>query len=165
MTFKKDQQVRYSRMDKPATVISGPHKTPGVWQRYLIEKADGNVSLVPASELSELDGRAEEVAALMWGVIHVGSPWSVSYTSDVRDRYRAAAEAVLAKLAEPAPLKVGDRIRILKDRAAGATVCRDDVLTVMRVHGDSIKTDAPRALYAHTWEFPLSSEGTAWERA
>lgn len=164
MAFSEGQRVRFARMDKPAKVLSGPHRTSGTRERYLIEKADGTVSLVDVRELSEVDTRVDEIAALIWSTVHPAlSPLSNAGPS-ARARYQAAAEAVIAKLAEPVPLKVGDQIRILASYALGATVRRGDLLSVMSVSDDSFTTDAPRAAYSNRWTFSLASEGIAWER-
>jgi hypothetical protein len=49
----------------PAEIISGPHKTVGTRQRYLIRKADGNVSLVPDTELERIVPRLDQVAGTL----------------------------------------------------------------------------------------------------
>jgi hypothetical protein len=62
--FKAGSKVRYRGMEMPAEVISGPHKSPGR-DRYLIRKADGNVSLVPTRDLERIVSRLDRVAGML----------------------------------------------------------------------------------------------------
>jgi hypothetical protein len=61
--FKAGDKVRYRAMAMPAEVLSGPHKSPR--DRYLILKADGNVSLVPVTEIERVVSRLDQVADTM----------------------------------------------------------------------------------------------------
>jgi hypothetical protein len=63
--FIAGAKVRYTGMADPAEVLSGPHKTTGTRQRYLIRKADGNVSLVPVTDLERIVPRLDQVAGTM----------------------------------------------------------------------------------------------------
>jgi hypothetical protein len=62
--YKAGDKVKYSNMTMPAEVLSGPHKSPNS-ERYLIRKADGNVSLVPASAIERIVPRVDQVAGTM----------------------------------------------------------------------------------------------------
>jgi hypothetical protein len=59
--FEVGSKVSYRGMDMPAEVISGPHRSPGR-SRYLIKKADDNVSLVSEADLKRVIPREEQVA-------------------------------------------------------------------------------------------------------
>jgi hypothetical protein len=59
--FRAGDKVKYRHMSMPGEILSGPHKSPGV-DRWLIRKADGNVSLVPARELERIPSREEQMA-------------------------------------------------------------------------------------------------------
>jgi hypothetical protein len=65
MPFAAGDTVDYRGMAHPAEVISGPHKSPGQ-DRYLIRKADGNVSLVPVKELTRHLSREEKAAIAIY---------------------------------------------------------------------------------------------------
>lgn len=58
-------KVKYQGNVMPAEILSGPHKTTGARQRYLIRKADGNVSLVPDTELERVVPRLDQVAGTL----------------------------------------------------------------------------------------------------
>jgi hypothetical protein len=58
-------KVKYRGNAMPAEILSGPHKTTGARLRYLIRKADGNVSLVPDTELEKLVPRLDQVAGTL----------------------------------------------------------------------------------------------------
>ena len=67
----------------------------------------------------------------------------------------------------PAPLQVGDKIRILRDRYSAAMVEVGDVLEVLRVtpSNGGFETNAPRLVnIISTWGFDLADEGTGWKR-
>lgn len=125
-----------------------------------------------------------EAAAL---VVAVGSVDGDRYTgprkhtSDVYDALRDAGvpmrgsgsnpfadllTGTLHSKPEPAGLKAGDRIRILKDSLASARVSAGDVLTVKSVDPcGQFTTDAPTRIDGgDCWFFELSDEGTGWER-
>lgn len=59
--FAPGSKVRYRDMAMPAEVLSGPHKSPAR-DRYLIRKADGNVSLVPVTDIERVIPRVDQVA-------------------------------------------------------------------------------------------------------
>jgi hypothetical protein len=58
-------KVKYRGMSEPAEILSGPHKTTGARQRYLVRKADGNVSLVPVTDLERIVPRLDQVAGTL----------------------------------------------------------------------------------------------------
>lgn len=62
---KTGDKVRYRDMTMPAEVLSGPHKTTGERLRYLIRKADGNVSLVVDTDLTKIVPRLDQVAGTL----------------------------------------------------------------------------------------------------
>lgn len=57
-------KVTYRNMAMPAEVLSGPHKSIGQ-NRYLIRKADGNVSLVAASDITRIVPRLDQAAGTL----------------------------------------------------------------------------------------------------
>lgn len=165
--FKAEQQVKYSGMSMPATVISGPHKSTGA-DRYLIKKADGLVSLVPFKDLATIDDRRGLVAQTLYASItHNKSGWS-ALAYGTRETYLSWADAVLKVLDDkkPRPLTVGDRIRILRKGLQFASVAVGDVLTVSQVDRASFHVDKLRTtgMMRDYWVFELSGEGTGWER-
>lgn len=156
--FKAEQQVKYRGMAMPATIISGPHKSPGT-HRYLIKKADGFVSLTPEGDLTALDDRREKVA----DIIYRTSPGFFT-----RPKCERMAEQILAAVDKPRPLAVGDRIRILQDGLQFAIVSIGDVLTVSEVDGIAFHVTRPTGVTGRMrgyWVFALSGEGVGWERA
>ena len=86
------QKVKYFRMSQPAEVISGPHKSPGQ-DRYLIRKADGNVSLVPVKELSPYLSREDKAAVAIYRGV-TGRNFVLADPSTQRS-FRLIAKAVL----------------------------------------------------------------------
>jgi hypothetical protein len=64
-------------MAMPAEVLSGPHQSPG-HARYLIRKADGNVSLVPVTDIKQIIPRLDQMvgtlAVTMFGRAFVELP-------------------------------------------------------------------------------------------
>ncbi|MFF8942859.1 hypothetical protein ACF1A5_11420 [Streptomyces sp. NPDC014864] len=62
--YNAGTKVRYRNMAMPAEVLSGPHPSPGR-DRYLIRKADGNVSLVPNTDLERIVPRLDQVAGTL----------------------------------------------------------------------------------------------------
>jgi len=62
VTFTPGTKVQYSGMVDPAEIISGPHSTTYGRNRYLIRKADGNVSLVFTGELTAVVSRVQKMA-------------------------------------------------------------------------------------------------------
>jgi hypothetical protein len=62
--FNAGDKVRYRDMSMPAEILSGPHKSP-VHDRYLIRKADGNVSLVRVKDLERIVPRLDQVAGTL----------------------------------------------------------------------------------------------------
>lgn len=77
--FEAGSKVSYRGMAMPAEILSGPHRSPGK-SRYLIQKADGNVSLVSAADLTRviprLDQVAESLAVIMAGVSFKALPYA-----------------------------------------------------------------------------------------
>ncbi|MEU5149752.1 hypothetical protein AB0G42_21545 [Streptomyces yangpuensis] len=71
--FQVGQQVSYRGMRMPAEIVSGPHRSPGR-PRYLIEKADGNVSLVSEVDLTRVVSRLDRVAEAIAENVH-GRPY------------------------------------------------------------------------------------------
>lgn len=97
MTFKAEQRVSYKGMQMPAKVISGPHKSPGAG-RYLIEKADGHVTLAREAELTALPSRREKLAIALWGKLsHSRVSWASAPDSAQRT-YLEIADLALAEL-------------------------------------------------------------------
>lgn len=162
--FEANQKVKYSGMVMPATILSGPHASPGA-DRYLIEKADGNVSLVKFGELTAILSRRETVARMLhggrWDVL---SPATKATYLRTADRVLAALDDMPAE-AKPAPLTAGDKIRIIKRNLDGADVCVGDILTVLSVRSVWLTTNAPRSInVGMKWSISASGEGTGWER-
>lgn len=62
--FQEGSKVKYRDMVMPAVVLSGPHPSNGR-DRYLIRKADGNVSLVPVTTLEQIVTRVDQVARMV----------------------------------------------------------------------------------------------------
>lgn len=169
-TFTAGQKVTFQGMDKPATVISGPHESP-IGERWLVEKADSHVTLVRAGVLGPVDDKRQRVAEILYQRLGMFTALSKAVT-ETQARYLAAADAVLAELgtpAKPGPLAKGDKIRILKDRLEAANVSSGDVLTVVdpdvRGDGSRFTTNAPKASTRSVWYFDPRTEGTGWERA
>jgi hypothetical protein len=63
--FRAGDKVKFRGNVMPAEILSGPHKTTGARLRYLIRKADGNVSLVPDMELERIVPRLDQVAGTL----------------------------------------------------------------------------------------------------
>lgn len=174
-TYTTGESVTFAGHVMPATILSGPHKTHGTGQRrWLIRKADDMVSLVRESELRKRLTRQEVVARALFKSLSVRAvDWALVPAPSQRT-YLNTADAVLRVLdalpaevvAKPEPLRVGDRIRILENQHAAATVDRGDVLRVTRaVVAGRFHTDAPKSRYQSRWVFHVDAEGTGWERA
>jgi hypothetical protein len=67
--FKTGDKVKYRGMVMPAEILSGPHPSNGR-NRYLINKADGNVSLVPVTDLERVVPRLDQVAGTLAMVLY-----------------------------------------------------------------------------------------------
>lgn len=170
--FEAGQRVKFTGMVMPATIISGPHPTEGA-DRWLIRKADENVSLVRERELTAVMDRRTAVAKALFERTGYGRWEDASGPS--RGGYLSMADAALAAadahVDEAAPLAAGDKIRILSHRLHGAQVDVGDVLTVMSIgladlDGEvGFQTNGPRSPLGGMWHFLLSDEGTGWERA
>lgn len=95
--FTAGAKVKYRGMAEPAEIISGPHKTTYNRMRYLIRKADGNVSLVFTAELERIVPRLDQVAGTL--AMHVyGRPFP---TLDTPRRLSVAqAAAVVLRIAD-----------------------------------------------------------------
>jgi hypothetical protein len=163
--FKVGQEVKFKDMAEPATILSGPHSAYGT-DRWLIRKADGNVTLARENGLSGIADRREIVAeAIMTKLASPGNTWGTLNTYAKR-KYREAADAAIRAVdesakPEPRPLAAGDRIRILRSGLDCSSVTKGDEFIVVRVFLTSFKVPAP---YGH-WTFRLAGEGTGWERA
>jgi hypothetical protein len=97
--IKAGSKVRYRGMAMPAEVLSGPHKSPGA-TRYLIRKADGNVSLVPVGDLERIVPRIDQVAGTM-AMNLFGVPFN---SLNMRDQLKVAHAAASA-------LNIADKTR------------------------------------------------------
>jgi hypothetical protein len=86
--FKAGDKVKYRDMVMPAEVLSGPHKTPGN-PRYLVRKADGNVTLAYLSEFERIVPRLDRIAGTL-AVTLYGRSYA---TLNTRDQVRIAAVA------------------------------------------------------------------------
>ncbi|MFE3409432.1 hypothetical protein ACFXMT_14180 [Streptomyces mirabilis] len=166
MTFAAEQKVKYKGMVMPATIISGPHQSTGA-DRYLIRKADGNVSLAPVGMLTALLSRRETVARIMYSRAN-SRAWE-STSEPVRRSYLRTADEILTALDElpddAVPLAAGDMVRILRNGQDGARVTKGDVLTVRSVESTSFTTNDIRGLsLLGKWVFQLAAEGVGWER-
>jgi hypothetical protein len=67
--FRVGDKVTYRNMTMPAEILSGPHKSPGR-DRYLVRKADGNVSLVSVTVLERVFPRVEQMAGTLAVVLY-----------------------------------------------------------------------------------------------
>lgn len=170
--FKAEQKVFYTGMRMPATIVSGPYPASGGAQRWLITKADGNVTLARETQLSAVQTR-RDIVAERYHVARHGRPMTTTTAGSIaRSSAYIFADGLLAALdadagaAKSRPLAVGDQVRILTHRHNGARVSVGDILTVGKLwtDGERFETDAPRATYPATWTFRLVSEGTGWER-
>jgi hypothetical protein len=92
--FKAGSKVKYRGMSEPAEILSGPHKTTGARERYLIRKADGNVSLVPVTDIEQIVPRLDQVAGTLAMTLY-GRAW-VSLDLPRRMQVAQAAARVLA---------------------------------------------------------------------
>lgn len=89
--FEAGSKVAYRGMAMPAEILSGPHRSPGC-SRYLIKKADGNVSLVSETELTRITPRKDQVA----NVIAVALYGRGIQTLHLSQRYAIADAAMKA---------------------------------------------------------------------
>jgi hypothetical protein len=83
--FKAGDKVKYRDMVMPAEVLSGPHKTPGN-PRYLVRKADGNVTLAYLSEFERIVPRLDRIAGTLAMTLY-GLPYTAL---NQRDQLRVA---------------------------------------------------------------------------
>jgi hypothetical protein len=90
--FKTGDKVRYRDMAMPAEVLSGPHKSPGR-DRFLIRKADGNVSLVSVTDIERVVPRLDQVAGTLAMTLY-GRPY-VTLDLDRKMQIAHAAANVL----------------------------------------------------------------------
>jgi hypothetical protein len=171
MGYVEGAKVTYKGMVMPATIISGPHPTHGA-DRWLIRKADDTVTLARETDLTPVDALRERAAAAAWGTTRLSGVhgWT-DLTPSLRDKYLRIVDAVIDELkteAEPAkrPLKVGDRIRILRAGLDGASVRKGEVITVTLVDESKLfRAEAPIWKQPRGyWLFSKSAEGTGWER-
>jgi hypothetical protein len=91
--FKAGDKVKYRGMVMPAEVLSGPHQSNGR-NRYLITKADGNVSLVPVTDLERVVTRIDQVAGTLSMVLY-----GRSFVSLPRDTQLQVAQAAARAIA------------------------------------------------------------------
>jgi hypothetical protein len=59
--FKTGDKVKYRGMVMPGEILSGPHRAPA-GTRYLVRKADGNVTLAYVTHLERIIPRIDQVA-------------------------------------------------------------------------------------------------------
>lgn len=92
MALKAGDKVKYDRMAMPAEVLSGPHKSPGN-DRYLIRKADGNVTLASTTQLERIVPRLDRIAGTIAMEVY-GRPF-ISLDTYRRMKVAALAQTVL----------------------------------------------------------------------
>lgn len=162
--FTVGQRVSVRGMEMPGEITSGPHKTVGAVPRWLVTKADGNVSLLRETELSAVRTPAEVAADIIARKVYMVPIGDLVAGS--QHKCRDAANAVLAEIGKAKPLAVGDRIRILERNHNAARVNVGDILTVQTVDssGEVFSTNAPRNSLMGSWYFRSSTEGKGWER-
>jgi hypothetical protein len=93
--YRAGSKVKFRGMSMPAEVISGPHKSPGR-DRYLIRKADGNVSLVPVTDLDRIVPRVDQVAGTMAVVLFRRPFNSLDHITQLRVAQAAARAVTIA---------------------------------------------------------------------
>lgn len=81
--FKLGTKVNYRGMSMPAEILSGPHRSPGT-ARYLILKADGNVSLVPERDLTRIVTRLDKTAGTLAMNLYGRSYASLDFQTQVK---------------------------------------------------------------------------------
>jgi hypothetical protein len=91
--FNAGTKVKYRGMVELAEVLSGPHKTTGTRERYLIRKADGNVSLVPDNDIERIVPRRDQVAGTL--AMHIYGRAYMTLDSTRRIQLARAAVTVL----------------------------------------------------------------------
>jgi hypothetical protein len=97
MKFKAGDKVKYRDMVMPAEVLSGPHKSPG-GNRWLILKADGNVTLAPERHIERVIPRVDQVAGTL-AVLLYGRSWvSLPHTTKLQVTQAAARALIIADL-------------------------------------------------------------------
>lgn len=171
-TFKVGDKVEHEALGV-GELTYGPFTNMFGNPSYLLRGEDGRERVANVGGLSIVpaDPRREVVARAIYDSEPYGGDWTtVNGTS--KSAYLAQADAILAALDametpadEPAPLKVGDKIRILEDRNNCANVRVGDVLDVRAAHGSWFQTNAPRAeTPGARWAFEMADEGTGWER-
>lgn len=172
-TFKAGDKVTHGDSGRSAEVKFGPFASSFGADRYMVQ-FDGsdylmqvigsNLTLRPAFQVGDkvtVEGADTTIAAGPF----VDDDGSVTYVakSDYGDHELYSAD-VIKPVPAVAPLKPGDKIRILKGDLQRANVSAGDVLTVQTVDYDgNITTNAPRGLPDY-WYFGRSHEGTGWER-
>lgn len=92
-TFKTGDKVRYRGMVMPAEIMSGPHSAPSGRSRYLIRKADGNVSLVWTTDIERIVPRLDQVAGTLAMDIYGRSFAALGHTTQI-DLARAAVRVL-----------------------------------------------------------------------
>lgn len=81
--FKAGAKVKFRGMVMPAEVLSGPHTSPGR-SRYLIRKADGNVSLVYTEDIERIAPRLDQVAGTMAMNLYGRSYATLDYRTQIK---------------------------------------------------------------------------------
>ncbi|MGW5637135.1 hypothetical protein [Streptomyces sp. NPDC003832] len=164
-TYSEGAQVKYKGMSMPATVISGPHETVGA-SRWLIRKADGNVTLARESELTALPTQRERVAQAIVKASTASATWDTMGPA-ARVNFLRLADAAISAMREgevkDVPLSAGDLVRVLTRRLSGADVRVGDTLTVAQVGTKLIRVRSSRSLTGY-YVFQQSDRGTGWER-
>jgi hypothetical protein len=95
--FAVGSKVKYRGMAMPAEVLSGPHQTVGSHRyRYLIRKADGNVSLVPAQDITRVVPRLDKMAGTLAMVLYQRPYYSLDGHAQVKVAQAAARALAIA---------------------------------------------------------------------
>jgi hypothetical protein len=94
-TFEVDAKVKVRGMNQAGTVLSGPHKSPG-HDRYLVRKADGNISLIKSTELEKAVPRIDIMAGTLAIVLYGRSYVSLDYPTRMKISRVAARALVIA---------------------------------------------------------------------
>jgi len=92
-SFSAGDKVKVRNMTMPGTIVSGPHKSPG-HDRYLVRKADGNVSLIKFTELDRVVPRLDQMAGTLAIVLYGRSFVTLDFAT--RTKVAAVARRVLA---------------------------------------------------------------------
>jgi hypothetical protein len=119
--------------------------------RYIVRQGDGREVMVNISALSAIpeppkfaigdkvtsDGSLRDTVGIL-----VAGPFVSPllgdrfWVADVDDRHHTPIEAGLRKVVDPAPIKVGDRVRVTDDDGGGANRFNGRIGTVTTLHGE-----------------------------